>query len=52
VIGGLALGALGSAAYPYYGAGYNGYGGCYIQNQPAYDSWGTFVGYQNVQVCY
>lgn len=49
VIGGLAAGAIAASAYPYYGYGY---GGCYMQNQPAYDGWGNFVGYQAVQVCY
>jgi hypothetical protein len=49
VLGGLALGALAGTAYAY-GPGY--YGGCYVQNQAAYDGWGNFVGYQPVQVCY
>ncbi|MEJ0096136.1 MAG: hypothetical protein WDN46_22805 [Methylocella sp.] len=48
---GLAVGALaGAAAYPYYG--YGAYGGCYVQNQPTYDGWGRFVGYQPARVCY
>ena len=51
VIGGLALGALAGSAYPY-GAYAPAYGGCYLQNQPAYDAWGNFVGYQPVRVCY
>jgi hypothetical protein len=51
VIGGLALGALAGSAYAY-GPAYYGYGGCYWQNQPAYDAWGNFSGYQPVQVCY
>ena len=49
VIGGLALGALAGSAYAY-GPAY--YGRCYWQNQPAYDGWGNFAGYQPVQVCY
>jgi hypothetical protein len=49
VIGGLALGALAGSAYAYGPAYYNG---CYWQNQPAYDAWGNFAGYQPVQVCY
>jgi hypothetical protein len=49
VIGGLALGALAGSAYAY-GPGY--YGRCYVQNRPAYDGWGNFVGYQPVQACY
>lgn len=49
VIGGLALGALAASAYSY-GPGY--YRGCYWQNQPIYDSWGNFAGYQPIQVCY
>jgi len=49
VLGGLALGALAGSAYAY-GPGY--YGRCYVQNQPAYDGWGNFVGYQPVQACY
>ena len=44
-----ALGALAGSAYAY-GPGY--YGTCYVQNRPTYDGWGTFVGYQPVQVCY
>jgi hypothetical protein len=51
VIGGLALGALAGSAYAY-GPAYYSYGGCYWQNQPAYDAWGNFSGYQPVQVCY
>jgi hypothetical protein len=51
VIGGLALGALAGSAYAY-GPTYYGYGGCYWQNRPAYDSWGNFMGYQPVEVCY
>lgn len=47
-IGGLALGALAAGAY---GGGYGGYG-C-VANQPVYDSWGNFIGYQRVRVaCY
>ena len=49
MIGGLALGALAGSAYAY-GPAY--YGRCYWQNQPAYDAWGNFAGYQPVQVCY
>jgi hypothetical protein len=49
VLGGLALGALAGSAYAYDPAYY---GGCNWQNQPAYDGWGNFVGYQPVQVCY
>jgi hypothetical protein len=49
VIGGLALGALAGSAYVSGPAYYNG---CYWQNQPAYDAWGNFAGYQPVQVCY
>lgn len=49
VVGGLAVGAIAASAYPYYGPGY---GGCVVQNQPAYDAWGNFVGYQAVQACY
>ena len=49
VLGGLALGALAGSAYAY-GPAY--YGGCNWQNQPAYDGWGNFVGYQPIQVCY
>jgi hypothetical protein len=55
VLGGLALGALAGSAYAY-GPGYayvpGYYGRCYVQNQPAYDGWGNFVGYQPVQACY
>ena len=49
VIGGAAaLGVLGAAAaYPYYGGGY----ACYYQQQPVYDSWGQYIGVQNVRVC-
>jgi hypothetical protein len=50
VIGGLALGAIaaGAANGGYYGGGY----GC-VANQPVYDDWGNFVGYQRVRVaCY
>ncbi|WP_051952967.1 hypothetical protein [Methylocapsa aurea] len=51
ILGGLALGAVAGAAYPY--GGYApAYGGCYMQNQPAYDGWGNFVGYRPVRVCY
>jgi hypothetical protein len=49
VLGGLALGALAGSAYAY-GPAY--YGGCNWQNQPAYDGWGNFFGYQPIQVCY
>lgn len=49
LIGGLAVGALAASAYPY---GYGGYGGCYVQNQPAYDGYGFFLGYRPVRVCY
>ena len=46
-IGGLALGAVAAGAY-------NGYGGGYcVANQPVYDDWGQFIGYQRVSVpCY
>lgn len=50
VIGGAAaLGVLGAAAVaaPYYNGGY----GCYIQQRPVYDSWGQYMGVQNVRVC-
>ncbi|PNG27176.1 hypothetical protein CR492_03535, partial [Methylocella silvestris] len=47
IASGLALGALAGSAGPAYG-----YGGCYLQNQPVYDSWGQFAGYQRVRVCY
>jgi hypothetical protein len=49
VLGGLALGAIAGSAYAY-GPAY--YGRCYWHNQPAYDGWGNFAGYQPVQVCY
>jgi hypothetical protein len=49
VVGGLALGALAGAAYPY-GPYY--WGGCSWQNRPVYDAWGNFAGYAPVQVCY
>ncbi len=61
VIGGLALGALASSAYPAYGYGYGQpyygygptyYGGCTWRRQPTYDPWGRFIGYGSVQVCY
>ncbi len=43
----IASALAGAAAYgPYYG----GYGGC-VQNQPIYDGWGRFIGYQQVPVC-
>ena len=46
--GAAALGVLGAAAaYPYYRGGY----ACYYQQQPVYDSWGQYVGVQNVRVC-
>jgi hypothetical protein len=46
VIGGLALGAIAAGAA---GGGY-GYGyGC-VANQPVYDPYGNFVGYQRVRV--
>ena len=48
ILGGLALGALAGSAYAH-GPAYSG--GCYWQNQPAYDGWGNFAGYQPVQVC-
>jgi hypothetical protein len=51
VLGGVALGALAGSAYAY-GPAFYSYGGCYWQNQPAYDGWGNFVGYQPVEVCY
>lgn len=53
VVGGLAVGAVAASAYPYgsyYGPAYGG--GCSMQNQPSYDPWGNFVGYQAVYVCY
>ncbi len=52
VIGGLAVGAVAASAYPYgpyYGPAY---GACGMQNQPTYDAWGNFVGYQAVYACY
>ena len=43
-IGGLALGAVAAGAYNNYGC---------VANQPVYDDWGQFVGYQRVRVaCY
>ncbi len=61
VIGALALGAFAAAAAPrhhqtYAPQGYYPVAGydpapCYIENQPAYDAWGQFVGYQRVRVC-
>ncbi|MCC0005193.1 MAG: hypothetical protein H6872_08570 [Methylobacteriaceae bacterium] len=43
-IGGLALGALAAGAYNSYGC---------VADQPVYDSWGNFIGYQRVRVaCY
>jgi hypothetical protein len=54
LVGGLALGALASSAYAYgpsYGPAYWG-GGCTLQNQPVYDAWGRFRGYQTARVCY
>jgi hypothetical protein len=48
-LGGFALGALAGSAYAY-GPGYYGYG-CHWQNQPTYDGWGNFAGYQPVWVC-
>ncbi|MFV0279189.1 MAG: hypothetical protein ACK5JM_00345 [Rhodoblastus sp.] len=43
-IGGLALGAMAAGAYNNYGC---------IANQPVYDAWGNFLGYQRVRVaCY
>lgn len=51
VIGGLALGAIAAGAANAGGYGYGGYG-C-VANQPVYDNWGNFVGYQRVRVaCY
>ena len=49
VAGGLALGALAGSAYAYAPAYY---GRCGWQNQPVYDAWGNFAGYQPRQVCY
>ncbi len=49
IVGGLALGAIAA------GAASGGYGGGYgcVANQPVYDDWGNFVGYQRVRVaCY
>ncbi len=44
--GGLAAGAIiASQAQPYYG-----YGGCW-QVRPTYDSWGNYLGDQQVNVC-
>jgi hypothetical protein len=49
VIGGLALGAVAAGAAG--GYGYGGYS-C-VANQPVYDPYGNFVGYQRVRVaCY
>lgn len=43
-IGGLALGAVAAGAYNNYGC---------VANQPVYDDWGQFIGYQRVRVpCY
>ena len=43
-IGGLALGAMAAGAANNYGC---------VANQPVYDQWGRFVGYQRVRVaCY
>jgi hypothetical protein len=67
VVGGLALGALfAGATRPAYGYGYGYYGGptyvadpyyapayprCYRTWQPAYDSWGRYLGERRVRVC-
>ena len=45
-IGGLALGAVAAGAYNGYGYG----GGYCVANQPVYDDWGQFLGYQRVSV--
>ncbi|MDB5569632.1 MAG: hypothetical protein JWN93_815 [Hyphomicrobiales bacterium] len=60
VVGALALGAFAAAAAPrgqyyapqgyYPAAGYDPVQ-CYVENQPAYDAWGQFAGYQRVRVC-
>lgn len=63
VLGGvIAGGARGYAPRPVYG-GYPAYDGeevyeapvvaprCFIDRQPAYNSWGDFVGYRRVRVC-
>jgi hypothetical protein len=53
-IGGLALGAIAAGAGAGgWGGGWGGYGYSCIANQPVYDSWGNFIGYQRVRtVCY
>ena len=53
VIGGLALCALAAPRYGYAAPAY-GYAApatCYLQDQPTYDTWGRFAGYQRVRVC-
>lgn len=50
-LSGFALGALAGSAYAY-GPGYYGYGGCLWQNQPTYDAFNNFLGYQPVWTCY
>ncbi len=49
ILGALAFGALAASAYPQ-GPGYPRR--CAVRQQPTYDSWGQFMGYQPVQVCY
>ena len=44
LIGGLAVGAIAASAAPDYG-----YGTCLVR-QPAYDSWGNFIGYRRARV--
>lgn len=53
-VAGLALGAIAASATPYpYGYGYNYYSygppRLCIVNQPVYDGWGNFAGYQRVR---
>ena len=54
IIGGV-IGAMGAAAAAdsgyYYPAPAPVYGGCYWVRQPAYDSWGNYLGRRRVQVC-
>ncbi|GLI94718.1 hypothetical protein LMG27198_37100 [Methylocystis echinoides] len=53
---GLAVGAAAAASSSYYPYGYGDgayYGGSCVANQPVYDAWGNFAGYQRVYVsCY
>ena len=54
-VNGGVIGAMGAAAAAdsgyYYPAPAPVYGGCYWVRQPAYDSWGNYLGRRRVQVC-